>query len=157
MLEEFNSLVNGHFQHIVNALALVVDFESFTVVALALADFAWNINIGEEMHFYLDDTVALTSLAASALDIEGESSACVAVSTGVGSLGKKVTDIAEHACISSRIGAWSASDRGLVDADDLVKLVHTFHIFELAALCLCTVKLGGEVLVDYLVYQRGFA
>ena len=70
MLEKLNALVNGHFKNIVNALALVVDFKCLTVIAFALADLAGNVNIGQEVHFYLDDAVALTSLTPSALDIE---------------------------------------------------------------------------------------
>ena len=53
-------------------LPLYLHFERLRVVALALADFARNVNVGQEVHLDLDDAVALARLAAAALDVERE-------------------------------------------------------------------------------------
>ena len=70
--EEGGRFLDGHGQHFVNGLALVADVEGFAVVALALADVAVDENVGQKVHFHLDDAVAGTRLAAAALDVETE-------------------------------------------------------------------------------------
>jgi hypothetical protein len=61
-----------HVEHIGNGLALELDFQRFPIVALALADVAGDIDIGQEVHLDLDDAVALAGFAAAALDVERE-------------------------------------------------------------------------------------
>ena len=58
--KKFQGLFAGHLQHVGDGLALVMDFQGFAVVALAVADFAGHVNVGQEMHFYLDNAVAGT-------------------------------------------------------------------------------------------------
>ena len=45
--------IHRHIQHFINVLALVLYFQRFTVVALTLAHFAGNIDIGQKVHFNL--------------------------------------------------------------------------------------------------------
>ena len=99
MLEKLDTLIDSHFKHIVDRLALVVDFKSLAVIASALAHFAGNINIRQEVHFDLDYAVTLAGFTASALDIERESAACVSVSLCVVGLGEQVADIGENSRI----------------------------------------------------------
>ena len=61
-----------------NVLALVTDLERLAVVAFAPADIAGDIHIGQEVHLYLDDAVALAGFAAPALDVKAEASRHVA-------------------------------------------------------------------------------
>ena len=103
VLEKLYTLINSHFQNIVNGLSLIMDFQCLTVIALALADFTGDINIRQEVHFYLDYTVALAGFTASSLDIEGESSAGITMSLSVGSFCKQITDIAENSGIGCRV------------------------------------------------------
>ena len=86
-----------------------------TVIALSLADLAGNIDIGEKMHLDLDDAVALTGLAAAALDIEGEAPGTEAAPLGFLRLGEQVADIIEHAGIGGGVGARRAADGRLID------------------------------------------
>ena len=74
------------------------------------------------MHLYLDYAVALAGFAAAALDVEGEAAGAVTVYLGVGGLGKEGADVVEDAGIGRGVGARRASDRRLVDADDLVEV-----------------------------------
>src|SRR6476659_1530891 len=71
-LEELQRLLDRHVEHVGDGLALEGDVERLAVVALALADVAGDIDVGQEVHLDLDDAVALTSLAAAALDVERE-------------------------------------------------------------------------------------
>ena len=70
--KKFCGLLDGQFEHLVDAFTFVIDFERFAVVAQAVTDIAGNIDIRQEVHFDLDHAVALTGLAAPALDVEGE-------------------------------------------------------------------------------------
>ena len=103
MREELHALVNGHFEYVVNGLALVVYLERFAVVALALADLAGNVDIREEVHFYLDDAVALAGLTASASHVEGKSSGGISPCLSIGSFCEKLAYIAENAGIGRGI------------------------------------------------------
>ena len=68
--EEFASFLNGHRENVGDRFALERNFQRFTVVALAIADITGDINVRQEVHFDLDDTIALACLAAPAFDIE---------------------------------------------------------------------------------------
>ena len=70
VLEELKPLLYCHLEDVVDRLALILDLECLTVIALALADLAGDIDIGQKVHLYLDDAVALTRLASAALDVE---------------------------------------------------------------------------------------
>src|SRR5690606_17942812 len=70
--EEFDAFVDRHVEHVGDRLALELHFERLPVVALALADVAGDINVGQEVHFDLEDAIALTFFAAATLDVEGE-------------------------------------------------------------------------------------
>ena len=71
-LEEGQRVLDRHVEHLVDALALVVDLQRLAVVALALADVAGHVDVGQEVHLDLDHAVALAGLAAPALDVEAE-------------------------------------------------------------------------------------
>src|SRR5690606_19048666 len=70
--EEDFGLLDGHVEDIGDRFALEGDFQRLAIVALALADVAGDVDVGQEVHLDLDDAVALAGLAASALDVEGE-------------------------------------------------------------------------------------
>ena len=70
--EEVERFGDRHLQHVGDRLALVVDLEGFAVVALAVADLARDVHVGQELHLDLQDAVALAVLAAAALDVEAE-------------------------------------------------------------------------------------
>ena len=119
--EEFERLLHGHFQHVRDALALVVDLERFAVVALALANLAGHVDIGQEVHLDLELTVARAGLAPAAADIEAEAARTVAARLRVRGRGEEVADVVEEIRIGRGVGARRAPDGALVDADDLVE------------------------------------
>src|SRR2546428_12058032 len=77
-LEELQRLLDRHVEHVGDRFALEQNLERLAVVALALADVAGDVDVGQEVHLDLDDAVALAGLAASALDVEGEAAGLVA-------------------------------------------------------------------------------
>ena len=123
VLEERQRLVDRHVQHLGDVLALVVDLQRLAVVALALADLALDVDVGQEVHLDLDDAVALARLAAAALDVEAEAARLVAAHLRLGRLGEHLADLVEDAGVGGRVGARRAADGGLVDLDDLVDVL----------------------------------
>ena len=68
--EKFDTLFNGHIQHIGNGFALEFNLKRFAVIARAMALVAANINVRQEMHFNFYEPVARAGFTAPAFDIE---------------------------------------------------------------------------------------
>jgi hypothetical protein len=77
-------LLHRHLQHLGDVLALVQDLQRLAVVALAVADVAGHVDVGQEVHLDLDHAVALAGLAAAALDVEAEAPRAVAALARLG-------------------------------------------------------------------------
>ena len=121
-LEELHRLFDGHFEHVVNRLALVFDLERFSVEARALTDVAGHINIGKEMHFDFHNAVALTGFTAPAFDVEREPARGKAAHFRVLGLGEQVADIGKHAGVSRGVRPRGAAYGRLVNIDNLVEV-----------------------------------
>ena len=78
VFEELHGLVDGHVQHVGDALSFEAHLQSLVVVALAVAGFAGHEHIGQEVHFDGFVAVPFADLAASAFHVEGETSRFVA-------------------------------------------------------------------------------
>ena len=98
-----------------------MDLERFAVVALALANLAGHVDIGQEVHLDLELTVARAGLAPAAADIEAEAARGIASRLRVRGRGEKVADVVEEIRIGRGVGARRAADGALVDADDFVE------------------------------------
>ena len=94
-LEKLAGIFAGHVKNIGDAFVFELNFQSFAVVALALAGLAGDINIRQEVHLDLDDTVALTGLAAPAFDVEREPPGLIAARLGLGQARKPIADRGE--------------------------------------------------------------
>ncbi len=119
--EELDAFLDRHVEHVGDRLALELHLQRLAVVALAVADVAGDVDVGQEVHLDLDDAVALAGLAAAALDVEGEAAGLVAARLGLRQAGEPVADRGEGAGIGRRVRARRAADRRLVDVDDLVE------------------------------------
>ena len=102
-LEEFLRILDRHIQNVGNAFALEVDLQSFAVVTFAPAGLAFDIDVGQEVHLDLDDAIALTGLAAPALDVEAEPAGLVPARFRFRQTGEPVTDRRECPDIGRRI------------------------------------------------------
>ena len=120
-------ILHRHLQHFVDVAALVADFQRFPVVAPALADVARDVHVRQEMHFHLDDAIALAGFAPSTLDVETETAWFVAPRAGFRDLGEDFADRRKQAGVRGRIGAGRAADRTLVDVDHAVDVLESFN------------------------------
>ena len=70
--KEFDGLVDGHLENVVDIFAAVLYFEDFGFESLPVARFAHQSNVGHELHLYCDGAFALALLAASTRRVERE-------------------------------------------------------------------------------------
>ena len=120
-LEQLQRVLDGHLQHVVDVVALVEDLQRLAVVALAVADVAGHVDVGQEVHFDLDQAVALAGFAAAAAHVEAEATRRVAARARFRHLCEQFAQRREQSGVGRRIGTRRAADRRLVDVDDLVE------------------------------------
>ncbi len=113
--EELQRFPHGHLQDFVDVLSLVQDLQHGALVAHALAVFADQFDVGEELHFDSDRSVAFAGFAASAWNVEGEASGVEAMGLRFARGGEDFADIVEGLDVGDGIRARSPSDRALVD------------------------------------------
>ena len=75
------------------------------------------------MHLDFDDSVAGAGLTAATFHIEAETTLLIALALGVGCGREQVADLVEYAGVSGWVGTGRPPNRGLVDGNDLVKLL----------------------------------
>ena len=92
-------------------LSFMLNLHRLAVVALALADLAGHIDIGQKMHLDLDQAIALAGFTAAALHIETIAAGLVAANARFGQIGIEIPDEAEQTRIGRRIRARRPADR----------------------------------------------
>src|SRR5271169_1925819 len=122
-------------------MSVVADGQRFVVVAASAADFALHVNVGQKIHFDAALALALTSLAASAGNVEGEASGFVSALARFGQHRIKVANGREDARVGGWIGARGAADGRLVDANDFVDQLGAANGFMRAGLLARTIEL----------------
>src|SRR5690606_4494803 len=155
--EQLERILDRHFQHVVDAVALVQDLQRLAVVALALADVAGHVHVRQEVHLDLDQAVALAGLAAATTHVEAEASRRVAARTRLGHLGEQLAQRREQPGVGGRVAARRAPDRRLVDVHYLVEQVEAFHRTVRRGLVRGTVDLVGGQRVERVVDQGRLA
>ena len=156
-LEEGMGLFHRHVQHVGNALTLIVDLQRLAVVALALANVAGDVYVGQEVHFHADHAVAFAGLAAAAAHVEGEASRAVAALAGDGHAGKQFANGCEEPGVGGRVAARGTTDGALVDGDHLVEVVQTVNLAARGGFGLGAVELLRQRLVQGVVDEGGLA
>ena len=155
--EQLQRLLDGHLQHVVDAVALVQDVQGLAVVALAVAHVAGHVHVGQEVHLDLDQAIALAGLAAAAAHVEAEAARRVAACARLGHLRIQFAQGREQAGIGGRIGTRGAPDRRLVDVDHLVEQVQALDLAVRRGLVRGTVDLVGGQRVQGVVDQGRLA
>ena len=155
--KELHRLVNRHVEHLGDGLALVVHLERLAVVARPLADLTGNVDIGKELHLDLQDAVAPARLTASALHVKAEPPRLIAAHTRLAHLTEQLADRIEHPRVGRGIRARRASDRLLIDVDDLVDMLKPLDLLVLAGLSLRAVEPRGDTAIEDLVDERRLA
>src|SRR6202051_1454542 len=85
----------------------------------ALAVLAHQFDVGEELHFDGDGSIALAGFAAATRNVEGKMSGRIAAAVGFGGGSEQLADDVERLDVGDRIRARRASDGRLIDQDDL--------------------------------------
>lgn len=156
-VEKAQSIFDRERKNFVDGLAFVMDFQGFAVIAPPPAHIAGDIDIRQEMHFNLDDTVALTGLAASPFDVETESPRCVTPRPCLLGTGKQLADRSEQTGVRGGVGAWCAADGTLVDIDDLVEMMQTFDGAAGGRALTGAVQVLRSIAVEGVIDKCGFA
>ena len=106
-----------------NGAAFVANVEGFPVVAFALTVVARDIDVGQEMHLHLDQSVALTGFAAPTPNVERKAPDLIATGARLGCAGEEFPDRGKKTGIGGRVGSGCAPDWALVDVNNFVELV----------------------------------
>ena len=125
--KKFDTLVDGHVQHIADRFAFVADLQGFAVIAFSVARIAMDIYIGQEVHLNQLQPATLTTFATASLHIKREAPGFVAANLGFGQLCKQRTDIGENAGISYRVRAGRTAQRRLVDLHHFIDMLKSFN------------------------------
>ena len=153
--EELCGFFHGHFEHVGDGLALVVNLEGFAVVALAVAGFAGHVHVRQEVHFNLQGAVTGAVLAAAALDVEGESAGGVAAHFRFAGLCEQLADVVEHAGVGGGVRARGTADGRLVHVNDLVQVLQAVDALVAAGHLLGAVELVRQGGVQNVVDEGG--
>src|SRR5262249_24047041 len=156
-LEEVQRLLHRHVEYVGDRFAAKQDFQRLAVVALALADVAGDVDVGQEVHLDPDYAVALAGLAAAALDVEREAARLVAAGARFRQAREPFADRRERAGISRRVGPRRAADRRLGDVDDLVEMFDALDAVIRGRGLTGIVEPPRQRLVEGVDQQRGFA
>ena len=151
IFKEFHCLLDRHIEDIIDAFPFIFDLQRFPVIALAAADLTRHIDIRQEMHLDLDDTVAGARLTAPAFFIEAETSFIVAFCLGIRRCRKQIPDQIKCPRIGRRIGTRCPSDRRLIDRDDLVKLLDALNGLMFSRNRVCAVQLLCQRFIKNLI------
>ena len=155
--KKLGCLVDRQIEHLGNVQPLEAHLERLPVVAAAVTDIAWHVNVGQELHFNAQLALSLARLATPTLDVKGESARAVAAHPGFWQLGEQAAQGAKELRVGGRVGAGRAPDGALIDVDDLVD-----RLIALDRL-VCTRFLPGPVydlghsLVQHLDQERALA
>src|SRR5581483_10740784 len=138
-------------------LAAEPHFERLAIKALAFAHLAWDKDIGEEVHFYFDETVALTCLATPTLHVEGEAPGPVPANLRLRHLGEQLANRRKESRVRRGIRPWRPTDRALVDVDDLVEMLEPRDAVMLARDHACAIEMASERAMQNVLDQRRLA
>ena len=124
---------------------------------MPLADVTRHINVGQEMHLYADHPIALAGFAATALDVERIAARAIAACTAFRYAGEQVTNRSEQAGVCGRVRARRATDRALVDIDNLVEELQALNFFMGSGFCAAAIQVAGDDAIQRVIDQRRFA
>src|SRR5690606_31667264 len=110
-----------HFQHFVDVLAFVFNFQRLTIVAFAFTDIARYVDIRQKVHLNFGHSVALAGFTASAFNVETEAAWLISARPSFLSAREKIPYRGKYPGISGWVGARCSSNRTLVDIHAFIK------------------------------------
>ena len=157
VLEKFSRIADAHVENFGDVLAFKINFTSRFVKALAVAHIASDLHTRQNVH--VDDlhARAFASITAATLHIKAEAALRVATHLAFFHTGKEVANVIPNFRVSSRVASRSASNRRLVNFDDLVDVFETFQVVKLADRFFGIVEHAGKFTAQNLVHKRTLA
>src|SRR5271167_1564728 len=143
-------------EDLLDILALEANFQSFAIVAFALAYIAWHVDIREKMHFDFDHAVALAGFAAPALDIEAEAARFIAAGARLRNRCEDLANRSEQTRVGGGVGAGRTPDRTLIDLADPINVFQTLDTIEVRRTGGGVVELRCHRAKQGVVHQRRF-
>ena len=155
--KKFGGLLDRHAEHFGDVLAFVLNVERLAVVALAMAHLARHVDVREKVHLDLDDAVALAGFAAPAFYVERKTAGTVTAFARHRHASEQFADRREEPGVGRGIRARRASDRALIDVDDLVEMIESLDCVVRGRLRGAAVEVTRGCGVERVVDQRRFA
>ena len=90
-----------------------------------MTNFAWNINIRQEIHLNRDGSISRAVLAAPTFYVKGEATLLVATDFGFASFSKEGTDFVEDTCVGSWIRARGSTNRRLINMYNFIEMINS--------------------------------
>ena len=116
-MENLHGFAHGELQRLVDIESVVANLEDAALVARALALFAHQLDVGQELHLDGHRAIALADLAAPARDVEREVSGGVSALLRFARGGEQPANYVEGFDVRHGVGARRAPDGRLVDHD----------------------------------------
>ena len=110
--------------------ALVLHVQQRRLEAHAFAFFAGQFDVGEELHFFYLDAVALAALASAARHVEAEVRRIEAVRLRFAGRCEQVADRIVDLDVSDRIRTRRAAYRGLIHQHDVIHVLRAVDLSE---------------------------
>ena len=154
MLEELNGHIDGHVEHIVDALALILNLQRLAIIAIATALTAAHIYIGQEVHLYGLVTRTTTRLTATTLDIEREATRLITSYLRIGCLLEELAYVGKDIGICRGVTARCATNRRLIHHNQLVDMLHALNRSVWQSLVKRTIQVARENGAQRAIYKR---
>ncbi len=135
----------------------IEDLQRLAIIARALADIAWHVYIGQELHLDTILALSLTRLAAAAFDIEAETTRRITAYFALGHIAEQVANLVEQVGIGRRVAARRAADRTLIDLDHFVQMLQSVNRLVLAGEGLRAIEVLAQSLAEDLDQERTLA
>ena len=157
ILQNLQSIRNRTLQQVGNGIAPVFHGERLVIVAPASTNFAKHVHVGQEIHLYATLAFALARFTPPSGYVERESARLVAAFAGFRQHGIQIADLGEDSGVGGWVGARSAPDRRLVDANDLVDMLGAGDRLVRAGFLARPIKLLGQGAIQNVVHQGRFS
>src|SRR6266542_1432158 len=125
VLEERERILDGQVENVGDAQAAESHLERLAIISLSLADVAGNVDVREEVHFDLHQSVAFARLTPAALYVEREAAWSIAANFRFRHFCEQPANRREQPGVCRGIRSWRATDRALVDVNDLVEVLES--------------------------------
>ena len=103
LFKKFHSVLNRHLQDLGDVLSFIFDFQGLLIITAAAAFFAFNVDVGQKVHFNFFQPLAFAMFAPAAFDVKAESSGAVTANLRFVAFGEKIADDGKNSGVSRRI------------------------------------------------------